>query len=169
MKKIARVAIILMFLLFSGTRAVADECAREIANPFQRFQIGLQLDSVIPNQLPDFTSTLLLYGFTVTQPVLTETLVFSGEYGTLQNLSLYRFEAGVRHIFYTPFIITYLEVTAFQMKYSLPGASHSYWGPAFAFGVALPMDAIFTIQFQTKVTLATRPLFNFGGGFLLAL
>jgi len=160
---------LLLSLCFFGVSAAADECARDLANPFERLQIGLQLESALPNQLPDFSSGILLYGLTVTQPILSEVLVLGGEYGTLQNFSIYRFDVGLRHIFHTPFIVTYLEATVFQMKYSQPGSSHSYWGPAFAFGVALPMDSIFTIQFQTKMVLASRPLFNIGGGFLLAL
>jgi len=157
---------ILILLVSLSARA---ECPRDAHTKFDRVQLGVQVDSVLANQLPDFHTGLLLYGFSVHIPVWTEFLITEGEYGNVGNFSAYRFEAGLRHVFETPFFITFLQLTAYHLRYSMPGASHGFWGPSLGLGIALPMDKVFTIQFMTKVSFATRPLFNIGGGFLISL
>ncbi len=145
------------------------DCAQNTSHFLNGLQLGVHLESLVANQLPDFNLGLPLYGVSVGAPIWNELVVGEAVHGNVEDLSLFRFEIALRHIFYTPYFIPFVQMGGIHLKYSRPGGSHAYFGPAFAVGVSLPMDETFTLHFLSKYSYPTRALFSIGGGFTVLL
>ena len=158
-----------MLLLTAVARAetAAPQCPARSLQKTSPFEVGLHIQTILPGQLPDFVSSLPVYGPILGIPFFGDNLQLQAFYGTLSDFWIYTFEANYRFNVATPFFTGFAQAGAHYMNYKRLANGHSYAGPNFATGVSFDMADNFDMNLLLKVYLQEHPLFSFGGGFAL--
>lgn len=145
----------------------APHCPVTPSQKENAFQVGLHIQNLLPNRLPDFVGGLPVYGPIVGIPFFGDNIQLQAFYGTLTDFWLYTFEANYRFNVSTPYFTGFALAGGHYMHYSRLGSAHRYVGPNFGLGASIDMSQNFDVNLLMKVYAQERALFSFGGGFAL--
>lgn len=159
-----------LFLLLSIRSLGAVSCNDTAPREGSRFEVGLSIESLLPNQLPDFPSTVPVYGLLIGIPVFGHSLEAEGLYGANNGVTFYTGELAYRYEIETPFFIPFVLVGGHFSHYSYSGGSnHDFYGPLLGLGFLIPMGGSFDLSLLMKTYLPNLGVLGFGGGFSLRL
>lgn len=159
---------LLLLLLALDVRA-EGKCPAPLEQEADTFQLGIQTVSVLPNRLPQFTSSVPMYGPVFGIPVLGHLVQVQANYGTLTGFTMHSFEANFRYDFRLPLATPFLQAGTHYLRYRFGGQNHTYWGLNGAGGFSFDMNRSFDINLLVKVYLQDSALFSFGGGLAMLL
>lgn len=135
----------------------------------QAYEVGLFAQSLLPNLLPDFDKSLLVYGPSVGIPVGEHTIHLAGYYGASEGVSSYGGEAAYRFNITTPFFYGHLLAGANYLHYAYNSMDHNQLGGLIGLGLSVPVGKDFKGGLMMKIYLHHRTIVSFGGGFAFTI
>lgn len=167
-KRLSATIVALGFIALPNAHAAVEvECTP--SPPVKGYELGLTFQTLLPNELPDFLNTVPLYGPFVGMSIGDHSLLLRGVYGSIEALSTYAFELGMRWNFNLHFFHMYALTGAQLLHYSYSGNRREYWGANLGAGLVFPISGKYQVTMGSKVYLTTRPIMNFEIGFSLFL
>lgn len=153
----ARLLLILLSCFASmAVSAIPASC--EPVNSERRYEVGIGLQNVLPNGLPQMDDSLLLYGPVLTVPVYGQQLVLRGSYGAVDSFSGYLLEFSARGFAKLPFFTLYGVMGAQLFRYSKAGNSAGAEGGHLGMGLSFPMGRSNHWTLGPKVLVMRRVL-----------
>lgn len=128
-----------------------------------RYELGLSMQVLIPNLLPDFEEPLVSLGPRGSIPIGKDAIEMGFLYGTDRSDTLYLLEAGYRYNITFPFIGGYAYAGAHYLKYLFRQEKHDQGGPVLGFMLNFPMSKGFTMGIGMKTYFPSKILFSVGG------
>ncbi len=129
------------------------------------FQIGLSLQILLPNNLPDFSLSVPAYGIVASVPLGRDSIQVLAQYGSGEKFYLYSGEVNYALVLPTPFFTPFLLAGIHWMHYALSGVGHDNFGGNAGIGLLFPLSSDFQITLGLKSYLESRAIIAFGGGF----
>lgn len=139
-----------------------------------RYEIGLSLQSLYPNGLPNDPANLPVYGPRFGIPFLGNKLYLQTLYGSADPESrgattVILSEVGYQIPIELPFFVMFAEGGVHYLHYTKLGKSRDMFGGNLGTGLMLPMGKNFKLTLSLKAYLQERAIISLGGGFSILL
>jgi len=158
-----------MFALLVTVASYGAEVECHSAPPVRGYELGLTLQTMLPNELPDFAAALPVYGPLLGVSIGPHNLVVRGLYGAIEALSTYVVEAGVRWNIDLHFFHMYALTGGQLLHYSYAGSGRQYVGGNLGMGIVIPISGKYQVTVGAKAYITSRTLMNFETGFSIFL
>lgn len=159
-----------IFLTFLSLNASA--VCKNIGGAEQNsIEVGVLMEVLMPNRLPDFDSSLTVFGPVIGIPFYVDTVLISGFYGSNTGLTTFTGEFAYRLNLPTPFLRTFLFLGGHFLRYSYAPTNNAYSHFGINGGAGFRMDINKTAQgtIQAKLYSQDRSFFSLGAGFAFLL
>lgn len=156
---------ILVVLLFAFSVQAAEQTEQKTdlkPLPANAPQIGVSLQFLVPNRLPEFLSPVTAYGPVVGIPVGDDQIRFEFLYASLNQFSLYWLDVCYRLTLRTPFFIGFLSGGFQYFHYSFPD-SFDKFGPNVGTGLILAFTNNLQIDIGMRAFVQEKLIIGFGG------
>ena len=128
-------------------------------------ELGLTLQYLVPNHLPDFEVPVTAFGIHIGIPVFSQTIQLQAVYGGGDKISLYNIEAAFRLNIPTPFFTSFVFAGGHYIHWGYARRDQSFFGPLTGLGFYFPMARNFKMGLGMKIYLPQKTILEFGGGF----
>jgi hypothetical protein len=159
-------------LLAGPVRAAETPAAASCADDTIRgtsYDLGLTLQTMLPNRLEDFPFSLPIYGVFFGVPLFGHSLQAQLLYGSLEGLSLYTVELYYRYEFELPYFTPFLLAGGHFLHTSYQSRPQEYVGALAGLGLLVAMGRNFDLSLAMKIYLPKQSIVSFGGGFSFRL
>lgn len=161
----------LVFLLFTllslpTWAATTTEAVRTIGSDPE---IGLTMEYLVPNRLPNFEVPVTAFGAHVGFPVLGQNIQIQGVYGGSPTISLFNIEAALRFNIDNPFFTSCVYAGLHYLHYGYQQNDKEFLGPMTGLGFYIPMAKNFLMGLGMKLYLPQKLMLSFGGSFSFLL
>ena len=150
----------LLFFLFSSLQGFALE-------------LGLSLQYLVPNRLPDFQIPLTAFGPQIAVPIsgneVNLQVLYGGNSGGSETVSLYLAESSYNIKIPTPFFTAFFLGGVHYIHYGYLGNDHEFFGPVAGLGFDFPMAKQFQMGMGMKAYLTRKVMLALGGSFAFIL
>ena len=124
---------------------------------------------ILPNPLPDLTTSIPTYGLVVNFPFFSDAIQASANYGSGDGVSLYLAEVDYRYYLPTPFFSPFLIGGVHYLYYNFADRNHNYAGANLGLGLKFGMGQYLDLQLAMKVFVQEERMVSFSGGLLFRL
>lgn len=166
--------IFFFWLLTSNLVLGADRLDRLETTEEHRYLLGLGIQFLVPDQLPDFETTQLVYCprffFPVGKDHIQLGVTYGSDSGVYPQLDhLFLAELGYRFDYRTRFFTGFLIAGGQFSRYFSNGKDHQGFGPNWGFGLIFPLAKDFRMGTEMRAYLIEKVVLGFGANFTFAL
>ncbi len=161
MKHLRNYWLALSLLALSPGFASATPPSCATVEPERSYELGLGLQSLLPNDLPGLSNSLLMYGPSFAVPFLGQQAVLRASYGSIDALSGYLIELSYRAFLPLPFFQLFGVIGGQVLRYTNAGSADGTQGGHAGFGLSFPMGTSNHWTLGTKLLVMRKSLMSF--------
>ncbi|NBX93273.1 MAG: hypothetical protein EB078_12760 [Proteobacteria bacterium] len=152
----------------------ADRLDRLETTEEHRYLLGLGIQFLVPDQLPDFESTQIVYSPRVFIPIGQDHIQIGVSYGSDTGVypqieHIFLAEIDYRLDYKTRFFTGFISVGGQYSRYLSRNVDHQDVGPNMGFGLIFPLAKDFRMGTEMRAYFLEKPVLGFGGNFTFAL
>lgn len=128
-----------------------------------RYELGLSMQVLVPNLMPEFEEPLVSLGPRGSIPLGNHAIELGFLYGTDKSDTLYLVEGGFRYNVVLPFLAGYAYAGIHYLKYLIKQRLHDTGGPVVGIMFNFPMSKGFTMGIGMRAYYPSKIMMGFGG------
>lgn len=154
--------VVAILLFISAVTFATPKLTETVEYTDRPFEVGFSYKNLHPNQLPNFTLPLGVYGINVGFPLWGQSLQIQALIGSKLDFAVTLIEVGYRFHFKTPFITGYGVVGTHYLGYSPP--THRFFGGNAGMGLLVGAFKGVEAHLELKMYFQTEHIVSIGGG-----